>query len=1749
MADGSAKGAGDCSVIVAVRVRPLNKREKDMNSNLCTSCSTEFSSMDIKNPQSKQKHTFTYDYTWDSTDPDSEIYASQETVYNDVGKKVLAACFQGYNACIFAYGQTGSGKTFAMMGVPDDKELQGVIPRLSKAVFDKITSGESPPNGVKSISYTVEASYLEIYQEHVQCLLNPRKGNLKVREHPVTGPYVEDLTRLVVNDYGEVLKLIEDGSAVRQVAATNMNDTSSRSHAIFTLLVTTTKVLQEAEGGKGRVVHDTVSRINLVDLAGSERAKSTGATGTRLAEGAQINKSLSTLGLVISGLAEASKRKGGSGAHIPFRDSTLTWLLKDNLGGNSKTFMISTISPSSVNHDETLSTLRYADRAKAIVTKARVNEDPNTKLIRQLREEVRYPQAIHTHLHPHPPPPHTQLAKYKTKLSEFEEKFSGDAGGGGGGGGRKEGMPPPAPLHGVSRSIAVPSGGPRAKAAAGAASSEEDAVPSPTSTSPNGSSAGAAAGAGLLLPMAQTPMAQTPRGEDGLLQTPRVPTTRAEAAAVRERLLSMEKLIAEAGMSHEEKRLHTAEEEQERQQAMQQMGIKVVHADVEMPHFVNLIIDGGWLLQHLHSPAEEYELVVGSSDDCDIKLLEPGADGAHAVIRSTPGDGVTIAPAAEGCVVNVHQICAETGEELSQTLQWGSAASTAPLTHGARVNIGENLFRYVDPRISADKKAEMRRLQISALNLRSAGGSEPATTPGLATPASSVAPTFAAAAAEEEAAKAAATPAALPLIEQEAPPLQTALDPAAQEEQRAEDERKEAELREKVRAEIMEEMAVTVTGTGSRNPSPALTPISNPSITIPALKLHEVAGGAMQQSTLLPRAPGSGRRSSFLKAKDNLPTKPLTVRYPNEPLIQIFKHNLVFVGAEGVGKTSVKKCLERELSFWERKDCPETGPTLGAEYDELRVAVKGAQVVLMAQDISGNAAYDTALTHTLPEQRTMIVLVWDLSASSYEESVIIDHLDAALVQCPSLSIVLVGTHRDDCKESDDAVQKLLNVVERAVLKRIKEVYRMHKELGSPFPAPQMLGAYAVSCKNRTVYSEGETSKFKDLLQVMAEAAFERCVRDPYFGGANVPSSVLVLARKVIAARGNGDWVLSAADFKQMAVSSASKYTSDLKELARVTSLLHSWRVLLHFGGHPVMRKQVFTDPAWVLGLLNAISVVVHYQNACNCGASQGGSGRLSDRVLTYYATLQNTGGSPPFNPSELFHQDQTNSFARGLLSVPLAVCLFRTHLAQIGCGPREVARCLHLLHGFDLLFAAVPPKEGAAILPTTPFPSSDGKRPEETIAAAAVAAERQAELRSKQEKEKKPSAAAKKKDKKGGGSVFQGNQQDADQFASMDGLVGLGAPVCFIPSLFTRPAPRVLWELLPSLLAGGHRKLVFRPSIPKGLFARLTSRVSRCVSRVYVGRFDGLTSDPYANNFWRDFVWVQDSSTTRALLFLEESTHSVHIVTSVCNTLLRRGHTGAAALMDAAQCTTPKRTISLLATPSPRTGRTAANNNSNNNAAAGAASGGGSGGSSLPPSLLLTEGLLKATRSIAAEHPGVHHEEFHPCGHAGCAGWVAAREERQSKGACAACGREQAAADAEGVLRAGAADEARSAALARLDDTRREAVLPLVERVETAAVEEPTDADVDEARRCMAALLSPEEAAAAAAAEQFDLETVKMLIDSTLALRANGREEEASRLEAALVTLQTHEKLARSAAALDGVVEALTGGDAFEAAF
>ena len=266
-----------------------------------------------------------------------------------------------------------------MMGGEGDR---GLIPRICSNLFSKMVEGTK---------YRVEVSYLEIYNERVKDLL--QKGsthNLKVREHPTTGPYVQDLSKHLVGEYRDILRLMEQGNDLRTTASTNMNDTSSRSHAIFTITFAQAGYL---EG----MPHETESKIHLVDLAGSERANATGASGQRLKEGAHINKSLVTLGSVISALAEASSQKAGSASsskHIPYRDSTLTWLLKDSLGGNSKTIMIATISPADVNHNETLSTLRYANRAKNIINKPTVNEDANVKLIRDLREEIERLKAI-----------------------------------------------------------------------------------------------------------------------------------------------------------------------------------------------------------------------------------------------------------------------------------------------------------------------------------------------------------------------------------------------------------------------------------------------------------------------------------------------------------------------------------------------------------------------------------------------------------------------------------------------------------------------------------------------------------------------------------------------------------------------------------------------------------------------------------------------------------------------------------------------------------------------------------------------------------------------------------------------------------------------------------------------------------------------------------------------------------------------------------------------------------------------------------------------------------------------------------------------------------------------------------------------------------------------------------------------------------------------------------------------------------
>ncbi|XP_008113218.2 kinesin-like protein KIF16B isoform X2 [Anolis carolinensis] len=378
------------SVKVAVRVRPINRREKDFDAKFIISMEKNKTTItNVKIPEGgtgdlgrERTKTFTYDFSYFSADPKSPNYASQEMVFKNLGTEVLKSAFEGYNACIFAYGQTGSGKSYTMMGNAGDV---GLIPRICEGLFNRINE----KTRWSEASFRTEVSYLEIYNERVRDLLrrkSSKTNNLRIREHPKEGPYVEDLSKHLVQNYTDVEELMEAGNINRTTAATGMNDVSSRSHAIFTVNFTQAKF--DAE-----MPCETVSKIHLVDLAGSERADATGATGVRLKEGGNINKSLVTLGNVISALADLSQDASNpltkkKQVFVPYRDSVLTWLLKDSLGGNSKTIMIATISPADINYGETLSTLRYANRAKNIINKPTINEDPNVKLIRELRAEI-----------------------------------------------------------------------------------------------------------------------------------------------------------------------------------------------------------------------------------------------------------------------------------------------------------------------------------------------------------------------------------------------------------------------------------------------------------------------------------------------------------------------------------------------------------------------------------------------------------------------------------------------------------------------------------------------------------------------------------------------------------------------------------------------------------------------------------------------------------------------------------------------------------------------------------------------------------------------------------------------------------------------------------------------------------------------------------------------------------------------------------------------------------------------------------------------------------------------------------------------------------------------------------------------------------------------------------------------------------------------------------------------------------------
>jgi hypothetical protein len=371
------------AIKVCVRVRPFNKREQKSrdcivrmykNATFLTNPST------LNQPEDKQqKHVFTFDHSfWSCNTNESEHTSTitQKDIYHNVGVSVLNNNFNGYNGCILAYGQSGSGKTFTMMG-DQTPEGRGLIPRMCVDLFERI---KLAPN----LKFKVELSYLEIYAEQIRDLIDPQNTkNLRVREHPETGPYVDGLTYVEANDYYTIDQFITYGNKHRITASTQLNDRSSRSHALFALHI------KQLDKSTNELLMS--SKLCLVDLAGSERVKDSGVTGVQLQESANINKSLTVLGRVINILAKA---KENSKPFVPFRDSILTWLLKDTLGGNSKTVMIATISPSSLNYDETLCTLQYAYRTKQIVNRVSVNAGKNDRLVENLKKALAELQKV-----------------------------------------------------------------------------------------------------------------------------------------------------------------------------------------------------------------------------------------------------------------------------------------------------------------------------------------------------------------------------------------------------------------------------------------------------------------------------------------------------------------------------------------------------------------------------------------------------------------------------------------------------------------------------------------------------------------------------------------------------------------------------------------------------------------------------------------------------------------------------------------------------------------------------------------------------------------------------------------------------------------------------------------------------------------------------------------------------------------------------------------------------------------------------------------------------------------------------------------------------------------------------------------------------------------------------------------------------------------------------------------------------------
>ncbi|XP_020547897.1 LOW QUALITY PROTEIN: kinesin-like protein KIN-4C [Sesamum indicum] len=394
------------SVRVAVNIRPLVTSELLVG---CTDCITVY-------PAEKQvqigSHAFTFDNVFGSRG------SPCSSIFDECVAPLVDALFHGYNGTVLAYGQTGSGKTYTMgTNYNGEEQKSGVIPKVMDTIFSKVEAMK------ESTEYLIRVSFIEIFKEEVFDLLDqrttgPARVPIQIRERVSGGITLAGVTEAEVRTKEEMASYLLQGSFARATGSTNMNSQSSRSHAIFTISMEQRRIANNLAGDD---VGDDVlhAKLHLVDLAGSERAKRTGADGTRLQEGIHINKGLLALGNVISALGDEKKRK--EGGHVPYRDSKLTRILQDSLGGNSKTIMIACVSPADTNAEETLNTLKYANRARNIQNKAIINRDPMTAQMQRMRSQIEQLQAELLFFRGDSNAPSEEIKILKHKISLLEE--------------------------------------------------------------------------------------------------------------------------------------------------------------------------------------------------------------------------------------------------------------------------------------------------------------------------------------------------------------------------------------------------------------------------------------------------------------------------------------------------------------------------------------------------------------------------------------------------------------------------------------------------------------------------------------------------------------------------------------------------------------------------------------------------------------------------------------------------------------------------------------------------------------------------------------------------------------------------------------------------------------------------------------------------------------------------------------------------------------------------------------------------------------------------------------------------------------------------------------------------------------------------------------------------------------------------------------------------------------------------------